>query len=173
MQASLVLTILGPDRAGLVKAIAETVKNHQGNWQESRMVQLAGQFAGLVHVTLPAGQTESLVAALGTLQQDGLQILVRQGESITRPVYTPLTLELLGNDRPGIIHDITRVLVGLGINVEELASEQRAAPMSNELLFYAKLRLGLPAGVQPQDVEGAFAALPDPLMVDLTFVDKA
>lgn len=169
MQTSLVLTVLGPDRSGLVKSIAEAVKAHQGNWQESRMVHLAGQFAGLAHVTLPTEQVETLKQELQTLQQGGLQILVQQAEATEPRTVTPLTLELLGQDRPGIIHDITRQLAALNVNIEELESEQRAAPMSSELLFYAQIKLGLPVGVTADDVQGAFEAMPDPLMVDLSF----
>lgn len=169
MQTSLVLTVLGPDRSGLVKSISEAVKAHHGNWQESRMVHLAGQFAGLAHVSIAAEQADALMQALNELQINGLKILVQQGAPITAEPRTPLTLELLGHDRPGIIHDITRQLAALNVNIEELESEQRAAPMSSELLFYANLRLGLPAGVTPEDVQGAFEDMPDPLMVDLSF----
>lgn len=169
MQSSLVLTVLGPDRSGLVRSIAEAVKAHQGNWQESRMVHLAGQFAGLAHVTLPDGQVAALKQALQTLQQGGLQILVQQAEVGASRSVTPLTLELLGQDRPGIIHDITRQLAALSVNIEELESEQRPAPMSGELLFYAYLKLGLPAGVTAEAVQDTFENMPDPLMVDLSF----
>lgn len=169
MQTSLVLTVLGPDRSGLVKSIAEAVKAHQGNWQESRMVRLAGQFAGLAHVTLPQEQLAALQQSLQTLQQNGLQILMQQSDVASEANVTPLMLELLGHDRPGIIHDITRQLAALNVNIEELESEQRAAPMSSELLFYAQLKLGLPAGVTAEDVQGAFESMPDPLMVDLSF----
>ncbi|EIJ33080.1 glycine cleavage system protein R [Thiothrix nivea] len=169
MQTSLVLTVLGPDRSGLVKSISEAVKAHQGNWQESRMVHLAGQFAGLAHVTLPTEQVDALKQALQALQQNDLQILVQQAEVTAPRTVTPLTLELLGQDRPGIIHDITHQLANLNVNIEELESEQRPAPMSSELLFYANLRLGLPEGITPEDVQGAFENMPDPLMVDLTF----
>lgn len=169
MQTSLVLTVLGSDHAGLVKSIAEAVKAHHGNWQESRMVHLAGQFAGLAHVTLPQEHLADLKQALQALQADGLQILVTHSDTAAPRTITPLTLELLGHDRPGIIHDITRQLVALNVNIEELESEQRAAPMSNELLFYAHLTLGLPAGVTAEDVQGAFENMPDPLMVDLSF----
>lgn len=169
MQTSLVLTVLGPDRAGLVKSVSEAVKAHHGNWQESRMVHLAGQFAGLAHVSIAAEQADALVNALNALQTDGLQILIQRGNPASSAPRTPLTLELLGNDRPGIIHDITRQLAALNVNIEELESEQRAAPMSSEMLFYAHLRLGLPAGVTAEDVQGAFEDMPDPLMVDLTF----
>ena len=169
MQTSLVLTILGPDRSGLVKSVAEAVKNHQGNWQESRMVRLAGQFAGLAHVTIPTEQAEALTQALNALQADGLQILVQQSHDTSSTKLTPLTLELLGQDRPGIIHDITRQLAALNVNIEELESEQRPAPMSSELLFYAQLKLGLPEGISADEVQSAFEAMPDPLMVDLSF----
>ncbi len=169
MQTSLVLTILGPDRSGLVKSVAEVVKNHQGNWQESRMVRLAGQFAGLAHVTLPEAQAEVLELALKTLQADGLQILVQRSHTAESTGFTPLVLELLGHDRPGIIHDITRQLAALNVNIEELESEQRTAPMSSELLFYAHLKLGLPDGVSGTDVQAAFESMSDPLMVDLSF----
>jgi glycine cleavage system regulatory protein len=169
MQSSLVLTVLGPDRAGLVNSIAEAVKAHHGNWQESRMVHLAGQFAGLAHVTLPQEHVADLKQALQTLQNDGLQILVTHSDTAASRHITPLTLELLGHDRPGIIHDITRELASLNVNIEELESEQRAAPMSSELMFYAHLKLGLPDGVTADDVQGAFEAMPDPLTVDLSF----
>ena len=169
MQSSLVLTVLSSDRAGLVKSIAEAVKAHHGNWQESRMVHLAGQFAGLAHVTLPQENVADLKQALQALQNDGLQILVTNSDTTASRSITPLTLELLGLDRPGIIHDITRQLAALNVNIEELESEQRAAPMSSELLFYAHLTLGLPEGVTAEDVQGVFEAMPDPLMVDITF----
>ena len=116
MQSSLVLTVLGFDRAGLVKSIAEAVAAHQGNWQESRMVHLAGQFAGLAHVTLPQEQLAALTQTLQALQHDGLQILLQHCETPTTRAITPLSLELLGHDRPGIIHDITRLLAALNVN---------------------------------------------------------
>lgn len=170
MQTSLVLTLLGPDRAGLVNSIAEAVKAHQGNWQESRMVHLAGQFAGLVHISLPQTQVIDLKQALQALQNQDLQILVQESAITDNPRTLPhLSMELLGLDRPGIIHDITRQLAALNVNIEELESEQRAAPMSNEMLFYAHLQLGLPPGVTAEDVQGVFESMPDPLTVDLTF----
>lgn len=169
MQSSLVLTVLGPDRAGLVNSIAEAVTAHHGNWQESRMVHLAGQFAGLAHVTLPQVHVADLKQTLQALQNEGLQILVQHSDVTSSRNLTSLTLELLGHDRPGIIHDIARQLAALNVNIEELESEQRAAPMSSELMFYAHLKLGLPDGVTAEDVQGAFEAMPDPLTVDLSF----
>lgn len=168
MQTSLVLTILGPDRSGLVKSLSETVKNHQGNWQESRMVQMGGQFAGLAHVSIDADKAESLKDALLSLQADGLQVLIQQSTDSATANQT-LTFELLGPDRSGIVHEITQHLAALNVNIEKLESEQRSAPMSNEVLFYAEITVGLPEGVSEEDVQQAFEEVSDSLMVDLSF----
>ncbi len=168
MQTSLIITLLGSDRSGLVKSLSEVVKNNNGNWQESRMVRMDGQFAGLAHVSIATEHAESLIDALNALQDDELQIQIKQCKALASPTKT-LSLELLGSDRQGIIHDITQQLATLNINIEKLHSEQRVAPMSNETLFYAEVVLGLPEGVTEEDVQTAFEEISDSLMVDVTF----
>jgi glycine cleavage system regulatory protein len=170
MQTSLVITILGSDRSGLVKSLSEVVKNNNGNWQESRMVRMDGQFAGLAHVSIATEQAKALTQALNSLENNELQIQIKQCKTSTSPKKT-LSLELLGTDRQGIIHDITQQLATLNINIEKLHSEQRIAPMSNETLFYAEVVLGLPEGVNENDVQAVFEEISDSLMVDVTFND--
>jgi glycine cleavage system regulatory protein len=168
MQSSLIITLLGTDRSGLVKSLSKVVKQHQGNWQESRMVRMDGQFAGLAHVSIDSSYTETLTEALIALQTKDLQILIK--ESNTSPTSSnTLSLELLGNDRQGIIHEITQQLSSLKVNIEKLHSEQRVAPMSNETLFYAEMVLGLPDGVTEEHIQHTFETLSDSLMVDVTF----
>lgn len=169
MQSSLVLTLLGTDRSGLVRSFSEVVKRHNGNWQESRMVRMDGQFAGLAHISIASSETEALITSLLALQSADLQVLVKQSKTslVTR---TMLSLELLGNDRQGIIHDITQQLRRLNVNIEKLHSEQRVAPMSNEPLFYANMLLGLPTGVEEADIQHVFEEISDSLMVDITFL---
>ena len=62
LMVSLVMTVIAPDRPGLVEALAATVASHQGNWVESRMAHLAGQFAGILHIEVAdqGGLVESL-----------------------------------------------------------------------------------------------------------------
>lgn len=120
------------------------------------MVHLAGQFAGLAHVTLPDGQVAALKQALQTLQQGGLQILVQQAEVGASRSVTPLTLELLGQDRPASSTTLPANWPPSSVNIEELEGEQRPAPMSGELLFYAYLKLGLPAGGYRRAVQDTF-----------------
>ena len=170
MQMSLVLTVLSDDRPGLVKMLSDVLKEYQGNWTESRMIHLAGKFAGLLMVSVPESEFDDLVAALHDLEDDGLEISVdaTTNETAEHTIET-LELEVLGQDSPGIINRITNQLLTLSVNIEELSSEQRSAPMSAELLFYAKLTLGLPKGVSAQQVQDALEELPNQLMVDINF----
>ena len=50
---SYIVSFIGDDRPGLVEEIANAVKDCEGNWQESRLSQLGGKFAGLILITLP------------------------------------------------------------------------------------------------------------------------
>ncbi len=147
MQTILVMAVIGPDRTGLVESVARLVAAHGGNWLESRMCRLGGEFAGIVRVSVPAAQRQSLEAALNQLA--GLTIVVRGDEAT--PHATPATLvslEVVGQDRPGIVREITRALSEQGINVEELATECGSAPMSGEQLFQARAKILVPAGVE-------------------------
>ena len=45
--SSVVLTVIGRDRPGLVDALSRVVAEHGGNWEESRMSHLADQFEKL------------------------------------------------------------------------------------------------------------------------------
>jgi glycine cleavage system regulatory protein len=169
MQISLVLTILGDDRQGLVNKLSHILQYHQANWSESRMVHLAGKFAGVLLVALPEEQLSALHDSLATLRAEGLQVVVEQTELLDSGAEQTLKIELLGQDRPGIIHDISQKLATLNVNIEELESEQRIASMSSEVLFYAQLTLGLPENVSPEAVQDSLEELSDQLMVDLNF----
>lgn len=170
MQTSLVLTVLSDDRPGLVKMISEVLREFEGNWTESRMIHLAGKFAGLLKVTAPESQVDLLVAALTGMQDDGIEITVEVvSDSSEVEKAETLALEVLGQDSPGIVNAITQELANLNVNVEEIVSEQRSAPMSSETLFYAKIDMSLPTGLSARDVQKALEAMPDQLMVDIQF----
>lgn len=146
MQATLVMTVIGPDRTGLVESVAQVVAQHDGNWLESRMCRLDGEFAGLVRVVLPVSRQAALETALAQLP--GLTVVVRNTAANAAAAPAGLAqLEVIGPDRPGIVREITRALRAQGINVEELTTECRSAPMSGESLFQARARISVPPGV--------------------------
>lgn len=160
-----VLTCIGQDRPGLVNAIAETISAAGGNWLESRMEHLAGQFAGIVQVRVAAERIPALTAALQALP--GLNVVLAQGHNGPEPQLVPLTLALLGHDRPGIVRDVTQALTRLGVNIEEFSSSIESAPFTGEDMFRATLRLGLPEHVSSGEVQRVLERLADEIMVDI------
>src|SRR5687767_13453891 len=129
MLATLVMTVIGADRPGLVQMVAARVADHGGNWLESRMCRLGGQFAGILRVEVPAKRRDELVDALRHLEVDGLNVIIHAEVSAgprmaDREKGTLVNVELVGTDRPGILRSVSGVFAAHGVNVEELASER-------------------------------------------------
>ncbi len=163
----LVLTVIAPDKAGQVERIAECIAEHNGNWLESRMSRMAGQFAGILKVAVPAESYEELVRALEALVKHDIRVLIAKSGIEPSCTWKPIAMELVGNDRPGIVRDITRLLADQGVNVERLTTEVRPAPMSSEPLFHADALLAVPLTLSLDVLQGKLEALADDLMVEL------
>jgi glycine cleavage system regulatory protein len=174
MQIPLVMTIIGKDRTGLVESVASLVAEHGGNWLESRMCRLGGEFAGILRIHVPAEKQAALMAALNGLQKQGLSVVVSAGEAGPVPGHGHFTeLEIVGHDRPGIIREIARALASQKVNVEELSSELVSAPMSGETLFKAQARLQLPEDCDMAALRKELETIAADLMVDISFADLA
>jgi glycine cleavage system regulatory protein len=174
MQVPLVMTIISPDRTGLVEAVARAVAAHGGNWLESRMCRLGGEFAGILRVEVLPAQKAALLSALAQLQTGGLQIVVRDdAPGAAEPVGRQTQLEIVGADRPGIVHEISNALARAGVNVEEFSSEVASAPMSGENLFRASARLLLPAQCDLAALKKELEKIAADLLVDVTLAPLA
>lgn len=174
MLATLVMTVIGADRPGLVQLVAACVADHGGNWLESRMCRLGGQFAGILRVEVPAVRSSELVSALAQLDREGLKVIIHS-EAGALPAASGLlvTLELVGNDRPGILRSVTGALAARGVNVEELASERVSAPMGGGTLFQAKATVLVPPNVALATVRTDLEKIASDLMVDLKLQAKS
>lgn len=156
-----VLTILGGDTPDLVNRVASVVAAHDGNWNESRLVSLAGRFAGVVKVTVPAAREQALLEALEAL--DGLRIVVERGDD-GPPLAALQQIEVTCTDRPGIVRDVTAAVAAHDGRVERFRTEYRSAPWGGGVLFYARLRVRVPA-LEP--LRDALMDLADDLIVDV------
>ncbi len=166
---------MGADRPGLVAQLAACVADHRGNWMESRLVRLGGQFAGVLRVEVAEADAEPLSRALQKLEEAGLSSLCKAEDASVQPEPRSrlVNVEILGSDRPGILKGISLALAKHSANIEELSTERRTAPMSGELLFQARAVVHLPE-------EGTLSALrldlekiAGDLMVDLIFGEPA
>jgi len=169
VRSQLVLTLIGRDRPGLVEALAAQITKHGGNWEESRMAHLAGKFAGILRVSLPAGAEASLAQALTALEREGLRVVVEVAEAaVAEAASQRLRLELIGNDREGIVRDISQALARRNVNVDELHTSCEDAPMGGGQLFRASAMLRVPGEVPVDELRTTLEGLADDLMVELS-----
>jgi len=167
MYVSLVITILGTDKLGLVSSISEILESHGANWSESRMSHLAGKFAGILQVSVNKTDKDALTASLEALQSKGLKIHIETTQVSEKKSSKTLNIEILCQDRVGIINDVTEVLAKLNVNIEELESSVKEASMSGGMLFSAELTLGLPEDITAEAVEDSLEEMSDQLMIDV------
>jgi glycine cleavage system regulatory protein len=170
--ATLVLTVVGEDRTGLVQSLSAVVAAHGGNWERSRMAELAGTFAGIVLVTVPDAAAEALRADLDGLRSAGLlDVRVDRAPGAHVAARRRLRLDLVGTDRPGIVHEISEVLATHGVSIEELETATSAAPMAGGTVFEARAVLAVTEALDDAQLRRAVEALADELMVEITLGD--
>lgn len=165
MKESLVMTLIGKDRPGLVQSLSTLIEANGGNWEASRMVQLAGEFAGLLSIEVDADKADALESALSNL--DGMTVTVSRGVSDHENEGAMRRLEVVAQDRPGIVRQVTAVIASLGLNIEELETEVGSAPMSGELHFKAEARLWAADAAAFDGLPDRLEELGSELMVDL------
>ena len=163
------MTVIGRDRPGLVESVANLIAQHGGNWLESRMCRLGGEFAGILRLHVEADQEQALFQALQGLQAHGLSVVVHpdRAEPAAAPRRLAL-LEIVGQDRPGIVRQISSALARQGVNVEELATECRSAPMSGETLFTANAKLFIPGSCNVSELRKEMEKIAGDLVVEIT-----
>jgi glycine cleavage system regulatory protein len=166
MRKSLIVTVIGEDRPGIVEQLSDQVLAGGANWEESRMARLAGKFAGILRVSVEAAGAQQLATGLATLEAMGLKVIAEWSTAEPADLRT-IALELVGHDRPGIVREISRVLAHHGVNIEELETEITSAAMSGDRLFRARARMAVPSNMTLPELRGLLEPLADDLMVDI------
>lgn len=165
--ARIVFTVIGDDRAGLVAALSEVVTAHSGNWERSQLAELAGKFAGIVVVTVPADEVDALTAGLRAM--DGLlDVVAHPAEGTESAPGELVTIDLLGNDRPGIVQEVSSVLRRHHLSISTIESLTREAPMAGGQLFEAHIAVRLPADADLSAVQADLERLATELLVDIS-----
>lgn len=162
----LILTVVGDDRAGLVAALAEVVSAHGGNWERSELAELAGTFAGIVEVSVPESAVDELTAAVNQLQ-GLLKITAHAGTETVPEIWPLITLTVIGNDRPGIIKEVSGALNRHHLSIEHLSSKTIDAPMTGGRLFEATVSARIPSDADTQAIRADLEALAAEIQVDL------
>lgn len=168
-QTRLVLSVTGKDRPGLTAALAEAIARAGGNWEEGHLHRLGGLWVGAVLVGIASEKVDELDRAVRALDAGTLQVVANPAQDGAPSRAPALLFELIGQDRPGIIREVSRVLAGLGANIESLSSAEETGAWGGERLFRAEIEAHLPDGISPEDAQAALEDISGEIMVDFAF----
>ncbi len=172
MQTDLVFTVIAEDRPGLVERISEEIAAAGGNWVESSMARLGGEFAGIVRVSVPETGAGDLKDRLGALRDEQIEITSRAADkAVEAPAGSSARLELVCQDHPGILRDITRIIAAEGVSIDNLETSVSAGSMQGEALFKASADLRLPDGLTPAALSEALEETAADLLADINLAE--
>jgi len=170
MNTSIVLTIMAKDQPGIIQTVSSVLKKHGGSWTQSSMSSLAGQFAGILLASVPDENSAACQQELHALESKGLHVISCIGkEPVGSEETNVYVLDLVGNDRQGIVHDITTVLSNHNVNVRGLETLVEGASMGGGELFRARAELVVPVSTDIGVLESELEDLANDLMVDISF----
>jgi glycine cleavage system regulatory protein len=166
MQQQYVITFAGADRTGLVETLADLVKAHDGDWQQSELTRLGGAFAGVILVSVSSEGFEALDQAVQTGGNTNLSIHLTR--ATVEPAIEPnLRLTLTGPDRPGIVYEITHELAELQINILHFSSHVQSGAWSGEALFFADLETRTPANLDLDELRDRLDAVEEKMTLEI------
>lgn len=165
---SIVLNIHAHDRPGIMSRLSQAISEHGGNWQESRMARLAGQFAGIVRVQLDSENWDQLQCSLESLSTEGIHVrVIDEGDLSDHPYTRCIRLEVTGNDRPGIVSQLTHAISSVGANIEELNTFIESAAMAGHPIFTAQGTVCLTNEIEDEVLISCVENLSDDLSVEI------
>lgn len=158
MKRDLIVTVVCPDRPGIVDRLTGIICRFGGNWEESRMARLGGDFAGIVKVSVPDANAQALARALVEETRDEMTIsakLTAVGSEDTAPCSAQCTVRIGGADHEGIVHSVTHYLASAGANVVSMETGVTHAPVTGSPLFHMKAGVVLPPGLGADEIKSS------------------
>lgn len=164
----LIFTLVGQDKPGLISNLAKTVYGMGGNWLGSNFSHMAGHFAGFVQIDLPLDKHQTLITLL--LQHPDLKIHLLSGvvEEPNEP-QQKVQIEITGNDKTGIVQELTQILNQFNLNIVKFDSCLETAPNWGGSLFKAKALISIAADFDLEKLQESLESIANDLMVDIEF----
>jgi glycine cleavage system regulatory protein len=171
---ALVATVMGADRTGIVSQLADRAQRFGANWSASSLARMAGEFAGMVHLDVPRDNADALANALQELQSSGLRVVVARSDGAgAAPALRGFELELVGEDRVGIVSKVTRILAERGVSIETLHTEIVGSTSPGKQTFKVRAHLLAPKGASLESLKQELGVLANEMMLDVALGEKA
>jgi len=169
---NLIVTLISDDKPGIVSQVSKIIAQHDGNWLDSHLVQLAGKFTGLLRLDVPAESIDVLSHDLKALSSKGIDTLIEVESPQTLHYPQAVDFELSGPDRKGIVSEISNAFGAAGVSIDEMQSHCSSTPWSGEPLFEAKGALLIPQSLSLDTLQEKLEAIEDELAIDIQFSAK-
>ncbi len=166
--ALFVLSTVGSDRPGLTQALAAAILSAGGNWLESHLSRLGGLYVGSVLVEVDAAGVEDLRSAVSKVDANGLDVRIAPSVEEIATAGETFDFGVVGQDRPGIVRQVTAVLSSLEANIESFRTWITDGPETGAPLFNMEARLRLPPGLDARKVQAALENISAEIMVDIS-----
>jgi glycine cleavage system transcriptional repressor len=170
VRTTIVFTLTGTDRVGIVDEVTQLLLDCGGNIETSRMARLGGEFAVLVLVSLPSERFNALEKAIAYLVAEGYKVTT----ALTQPKYAEAhagwvlyQVDVHGADHEGIIHEIAHTLSGCGITIESMDTGTGRAPNSGAALFTMTALIAVPPNLADRGWETTLAEAAHRLDVEI------
>ncbi|HXE22596.1 MAG TPA: formyltransferase family protein [Rhodoferax sp.] len=173
LTTSLIVTVVGRDRPGIVRQISDCVQGTLVNWADSRMNHFAGHFAGTIHLQMTPKDAATVSAALQGLTSEGLQVQVARSDAPPMAFGNRmLKVELSGPDRPGIIRELSANLAERGVSINDLHTEILPPAESDQHVFRVKALLVVPENLADGALRKLLENLASQMMMDVALDNK-
>lgn len=165
------VSVVGPDRPGIVAGISEALYRLGCNIADSSCAMLAGEFAMILIISHPKPFTKAhlLEELKPACERLGMTLSVRSlhsGEEQRRvPAGEICQITVYGADQPGIVYRVTSALAARQINILDLNT--KLVGSDDEPVYVMLLEATLPDGINPDDVEHLLASLRAELKVEI------
>jgi methionyl-tRNA formyltransferase len=170
---SLIVSIVGADRHGIVSLLADRAQRYGANWAASRLTRLASEFAGTVHFEVPRENANALENALRGLESSGLQIVIARSDGANVPdSLRSVELELVGEDRLGIVSRLTKILAERSVSIESIHTEIIRSGVSGKQTFKIEAHLLVPAALSVDALRLELGTLASEMMVDIALGER-
>ncbi|MDP6415109.1 MAG: ACT domain-containing protein [Gammaproteobacteria bacterium] len=145
----LAITIIGPDRAGLIRDLSKIVTEAAGNIQESRMIALGSEFAVLMLVSGNWHSVAKIREKLDMLQDRGeVTLTIRDSSPRTGVTAAPYVIDVVSLDHEGIVLGLSNFFAARDLEIAELNTRQYNAPHTGAKMFSIQMTVNIPADLQ-------------------------
>ena len=153
----IVVTVIGPDRAGLVRDLSKIVTDAAGNILESRMIALGSEFAVLMLISGNWHAMAKIREKLDALQKHGeMTITIRDSGPRADVTAAPYVIDVVSLDHEGIVLGMSNFFAGRNLEIAELNSRRYNAPHTGAPMFSVQMTVNIPADIQVSTLRDEF-----------------